>query len=136
MMNELLMRALQAAALWSGLLILLLLVLAGVVSSGRRRHMVSLGDGGNPDLQAATRAFGNCAEYAPAGMAALILLALVGASPWMVHGVGGALLAGRVIHAVGLLFQTGPSLGRLVGMALTWIALLAAGVALVAFGVI
>lgn len=136
MMNELLMRALQAAALWSGLLILLLLVLAGVVSSGRRRHMVSLGDGGNADLQAATRAFGNCAEYAPAGMAALILLALVGASPWMVHGVGGALLAGRVIHAVGLLFQTGPSLGRLVGMALTWIALLAAGVALVAFGVI
>jgi len=136
MMNELLMRALQAAALWSGLLILLLLVLAGVVSSGRRRHMVSLGDGGNADLQAATRAFGNCAEYAPAGMAALILLSLVGASPWMVHGVGGALLAGRVIHAVGLLFQTGPSLGRLVGMALTWIALLAAGVALVAFGVI
>ena len=56
MMTEALMHALQAAALWSGLLILLLLVLAGVVSSGRRRHMVSLGDGGNADLQAATRA--------------------------------------------------------------------------------
>jgi uncharacterized membrane protein YecN with MAPEG domain len=135
-MSETLMLALQAAGLWSGLLIILMLVLSGVVVSGRRRHLVSFGDGGNADLLAATRAFGNCVEYATPGMAAMALLALVGAQPWMVHGVGGALLVGRVVHALGLLFQTGPSLGRVLGMGLTWIALLSAAAGLIAFAVV
>lgn len=135
-MSETLMLSLQAAGLWSGLLIILMLVLSGVVVSGRRRHLVSFGDGGNADLLAATRAFGNCVEYATPGMVAMALLALLGAQPVMVHGVGGALLVGRVVHALGLLFQTGPSLGRVVGMALTWIALLSAAVGLIAFAVV
>lgn len=135
-MNETLMLALQAAGLWSGLLIILMLVLSGVVVSGRRRHLVSFGDGGNADLLAATRAFGNCVEYATPGMAAMALLVLVGAQPWMVHGVGAALLVGRVVHALGLLFQTGPSLGRVLGMGLTWIALLSAAAGLIAFAVV
>ncbi len=128
-----LMLALQAAGLWSGLLILLLLVLSGVVVSGRRRHLVSLGDGGHAELQAATRAFGNCAEYAAPGMAALTLLAVLGAEPWMVHAVGATLFVGRVAHALGLLLQTGPSLGRVLGMILTWIALLSVAVGLIAY---
>ena len=72
------MYAVQAAALWSGLLILLLLVLSGIVVSGRRKHMVSLGDGGIADLAAATRAFGNCAEYAAPGMIGLLEKSLYG----------------------------------------------------------
>lgn len=135
-MNETLLHSVQAAALWSGLLILLILVLSGVVVSGRRRHMVSFGDGGNPDLLAASRAFGNLVEYATPGMIAMILLAAVGSPPWMVHAVGATLTAGRIVHALGLLFQTGPSMGRVIGMLLTWIALLAAAVGLIAFAVI
>jgi len=131
-----LMQAVQAAALWSGLLILLMLVLSGIVVSGRRKHMVSFGDGGNPDLLAASRAFGNCAEYATPGMVALLLLAAVGTPAWMVHAVGATLLVGRVVHALGLLFQTGPSLGRVIGMLLTWVALLTAAVALIGFAVV
>jgi uncharacterized membrane protein YecN with MAPEG domain len=130
-----LMQAVQAAALWSGLLILLMLVLSGIVVSGRRKHMVSFGDGGNPDLLAASRAFGNCAEYATPGIVALLLLAVVGAPAWMVHAVGATLLVGRVVHALGLLFQTGPSLGRVIGMMLTYTALLTAAVGLIAFSV-
>ena len=136
MMTEALMHALQAAALWSGLLILILLVLSGMVVSGRRRHMVSFGDGGHPDLLAASRAFGNCVEYATPGMAAMALLALVSGQAWMVHAVGATLLAGRILHALGLMLQTGPSVGRVLGMALTWIALLSAGVGLIAYGVL
>ena len=131
-----LMQAIQAAALWSGLLILLMLVLSGIVVSGRRKHMVSFGDGGNPDLLAASRAFGNCAEYATPGMVALMLLGAVGTPVWMVHAVGATLLVGRVVHALGLLFQTGPSLGRVIGMLLTWVALLTAAVGLIAFAVV
>ncbi|WAC61030.1 MAPEG family protein [Brevundimonas sp. SL130] len=130
-----LMQAVQAAALWSGLLILLMLVLSGLVVGERRKHMVSFGDGGNAGLLAASRAFGNCAEYATPGMIALLLMAVVGAPAWMVHAVGATLLVGRVVHALGLLFQTGPSLGRVIGMMLTYTALLTAAVGLIAFSV-
>ena len=46
------------------------------------------------------------------------------------------LFIGRVIHALGLLFQKGPSLGRVTGMVLTWLALLVAAVSLIAWSVI
>lgn len=102
-----LMYAVQAAALWSGLLILMMLVLSGIVVSGRRKHMVSFGDGGNADLMAASRAFGNLVEYATPGMIAMLLLAAVGAPAWMVHGVGATLFVGRVAHALGLCCRPG-----------------------------
>lgn len=130
------MVAIHAAALWSGLLILLLIALSSLTVSRRRRHLVAFGDGGNADLTAATRAFGNAAEYIPAGLIALTLLALTGAPPLMIHSIGATLMIGRIIHAVGLLFQKGPSLGRVSGMALTYMALLVAAVALIAYGVI
>jgi uncharacterized membrane protein YecN with MAPEG domain len=128
--------SIQAATLWGGLLILLLLVLSSIVVSRRRRHLIEFGDGGNPEMTPAVRAFGNAAEYIPAGICGLILLAFVGAPPLLIHGVGGVLFAGRVIHALGLLFQKGPSLGRVTGMVLTWLALLVASVSLIAWSVI
>ena len=128
--------SIQAATLWGGLLILLLLVLSSVVVSRRRRHLIEFGDGGNPEMTPAVRAFGNAAEYIPAGMCGLILLAFVGAPPLLIHGVGGVLFAGRIIHALGLLFQKGPSLGRVTGMILTWLALLVAAVSLIGWSII
>lgn len=128
--------ALHAAALWAGLLILFLLGLSGLVVRRRRRHLVAFGDGGHPEMTAAARAFGNATEYVPAGLVALILLALVGSPVWMIHALGATLLVGRAVHAAGLLFQKGPSLGRVLGMLLTWLSLLTAAVALIAFAVI
>ncbi|MGH7020453.1 MAG: MAPEG family protein [Brevundimonas sp.] len=128
--------SIQAATLWGGLLILLLLVLSSVVVSRRRRFMIEFGDGDNPEMTPAVRAFGNAAEYIPAGICGLILLAFVGAPPLLIHGVGSALFLGRIIHALGLLFQKGPSLGRVTGMVLTWLALLIAAVSLIAWSVI
>ena len=68
----------RAAALWGGLLILLLITLSGLVVRQRQRLRIGYGDGEAPELMAASRAFGNAAEYAPAGMAALALMAMVG----------------------------------------------------------
>ena len=93
-------------------------------------------DAGTGHVDRAVRAFGNAAEYIPAGICGLILLAFVGAPPLLIHGVGGVLFAGRIIHALGLLFQKGPSLGRVTGMVLTWLALLVAAVSLIAWSVI
>ncbi len=130
------MVSIHAAALWSGLLILLLLTLSGLTVRRRRRHLVAFGDGGNEDLTSASRAFGNAAEYIPAGLVALTLLALTGANPLMIHVIGGTLMVGRIVHAIGLIFQKGPSLGRVAGMILTYLALIVAAVSLIAYGVI
>ncbi len=89
----------HAAALWVALLILLMLVLSLLVVRQRSKHKVMLGDDGVPELARAARAFGNAAEYAPAGMAALAVLALVQAPPLVLHITGGVLFAGRVAHA-------------------------------------
>jgi len=129
------MLALHAAGLWSGLLILLMIILSGLTVTRRRRHLVAFGDGGEPELNAAARAFGNASEYIPVGLVALVLLALTGAPEVMIHGVGATLLLGRIVHAVGLLFQKGPSLGRVTGMLLTYLALLVGAVSLIAYGV-
>jgi len=122
--------AADAAALWAGLILLLLLVLSGLVVRQRRRHRVAIGDDGIPELVRAQRAFGNAAEYAPAGLAALALLAIAGAGAGLVHMVGAVLFVGRVAHAVGLSLTAGVSLGRTAGMLLTWTAWLVAAVSL------
>ncbi|WP_372706945.1 MAPEG family protein [Brevundimonas sp.] len=126
------MTAVEAAGLWSGLLILLMIALAFRVIANRRKHRVLFGDGGVEQMTVATQAFGNAAEYVPAGIGALILLALTGWAPWVIHAVGGTLLVGRLIHGVGLSHGKGPGPGRLIGMVLTLLALIAAAVMLIA----
>ena len=127
--------ATHAAALWAGLILLLLLVLAVLVTRQRRAHGVLIGDGGVPELARAVRAFGNATEYAPAGMAALAILALTGAGALMVHGVGLLLFLGRVAHALGISRSEGVSIGRSAGALLTWLAFLIAGALLLFYAV-
>ncbi|MDO9586586.1 MAG: MAPEG family protein [Brevundimonas sp.] len=120
------MTATQSAALWSGLLILLLVILSVRVVQARRKHRVLLGDGGVSQVTVAGRVFGNAAEYVPTGIGALALLAMLGMPVVAIHAVGAVLFAGRLIHAAGLNDRK-PTLGRFTGMALTYLALFAVG---------
>ena len=126
------MTALHAAALWSGLSILLLVVLSFRTIFTRKRLKVSFGDGGNAELMAASRTFGNAAEYIPPCLAILILLALLGFQPIWIHAVGGVMLLGRILHAWGLSQTKQPSFGRMSGMILTQLALIGGAGALIA----
>jgi uncharacterized membrane protein YecN with MAPEG domain len=125
----------QAAALWAGLNLLVLIALSALTVRQRQRHRIAVGDDGVPELVRAQRAFGNASEYIPAGLAALAILTVAGAPAPLVHLVGALLLLGRIVHAVGLSLTAGPSIGRTVGMLLTWIALLLAAFSLVVFGI-
>ncbi|MGE3303849.1 MAG: MAPEG family protein [Hyphomonadaceae bacterium] len=120
------MTKLEVAALYAGLNILILLFLAARVPLMRRRLRVSLGDGGHFELQRAVRAHGNAAEYVPAGVAALLFLALLDAVALQtVHVLGAGFTAGRALHAWGLSVQApnaGPPPGRFIGMVLTFAA--------------
>ena len=128
--------AASAAALWAGLSLLILLGLSARVVRLRQKHGVATGDGGVEELGSAIRAHGNAAEYIPAGIAGLGILALAGAPLLIVHLAGAALVVGRVLHAVGLSLSLGASRLRAAGMVLTWIAFLFMAVALLVFSLI
>lgn len=123
--------AARAAALWTGLNLFFYLVLAVLVTRQRQRHHVPIGDGGLIEVTRAVRAFGNAAEYVPACLLVLAVLAMVGAQPLVVHGLGALLLAARVLHAAGLSNSEAPSFGRTAGAVLTWLYLLLASALLV-----
>ena len=125
----------HAAALWAGLHLVLLLVLAVLVTRQRRKHGVEIGDGGVPALGLAIRAFGNATEYVPAAMAALAVLALNGAAPALIHGIGLVLFVGRLLHAVGLSRSSGATWPRASGVLATWIAYVAAAAALIFYAI-
>lgn len=125
----------NAAALWAGLCLILLLVLSVLVTRQRRKHHVEIGDGGVPALNQAIRAFGNATEYVPTALAGLGILALVGAPPLLIHPVGLILFAGRVLHAVGLSRSTSTSLPRVAGVLATWISYIAMAAALLFYAI-
>ncbi len=125
----------HAAALWVGLYLILLLVLSVLVVRQRRTHRVALGDADIPQLAQAVLAFGNATEYVPSGLIAVVVLAMVGAPPLVVHAAGLTLLTGRIAHAVGLSRSGGASLPRAVGVVLTWLAYILAAVALLFYAI-
>ena len=125
--------AAHAAALWSGLSLLLLLVLSLLVVRQRQAHGVMLGDGGVAQLAQAIRAFGNATEYIPPGLVGLAVMAMAGAPAYAVHTCGLVLFSGRVIHAIGLSRSSGAGGLRASGMVLTWVAYILEAVALLIF---
>lgn len=121
----------RAAALWAGPCLILLMVLSMLTVRQRRTHKIGLGDAGVESLQRASRAFGNAAEYIPAGLAVLGLMVLVGAPSLTLHLAGGTLFAGRLIHAIGLSRSGGVTPERFVGMVITYLFLLCSAVTLI-----
>ncbi len=123
------MLRLEVAALYAGVNILILLVLAVLVVAGRRKHKITLGDAGNDDFTRAVRAHGNAAEYIPAGLVGLLFLALMDETVvpfWLLHAAGLSLTLGRILHGWGL--HTGTlNFGRMGGMVLTWLSFLLIG---------
>jgi uncharacterized membrane protein YecN with MAPEG domain len=102
---------------------LIMLVLSILVVRARVSTQTEIGDGGKPAMAGPLRAHANNAEYVP--MALLLMWALVtplGASIWLIHGVGAPLTIGRIVHAIGLTRSTGVGTLRFIGMILTWIA--------------
>ncbi len=115
---------------YAALLTLVALALATWVIRQRGRAHVGLGDGGDAQLQRAIRVHGNFIEFVPLALIAIALGEMLGVPRWLVHGLGLALLFGRLMHAQGLGTSSGASTGRLVGMALTYAVMIVAAVAL------
>ena len=110
---------LPVTALYAGLMGLWLLGLGFEVMRRRRRHDVSVGDGGAEPLQLAIRAHGNACEYVPVALILLGLAEGLGMPGWLLHLFGLMLVVGRLLH--GGYFLTGARRLnlRILGMMLT-----------------
>lgn len=122
------MELVPITAIYAGILGIGIIYLSFRVASKRLSNKVGLGDGGIDELMQAIRVQGNAVEYVPLALVLLLLLEMNGAHPAMLHSLGGALVAGRVLHAWGLSTSSGTSIGRLYGTMATWIMILSAAV--------
>lgn len=111
-------------AVYAGLLALWFIFLSFRVVQTRRSARVGIGSGGDSELARRVRVHGNAAEYMPIALILLLLAELNTALVWPLHVAGIALIAGRVAHFLGLGRTAGTSVGRVLGTALTWLAIL------------
>lgn len=88
--------------LFAGILGLIYLVLSVRVVQARRSVRVSLGDGGHETLSRRVRVHGNFIEYVPLALLMMVMLEAQGAHEILLYAMGGALVIGRIGHAVGL----------------------------------
>ena len=89
-------------SLYASLSALLIVRLTLTVIKLRRKNRISVGDGGNEELQLAIRTHANAVEYIPIALLLLLMLELNGAPNILIHILGATLLIGRIIHAMGL----------------------------------
>jgi len=115
------MHPFSATLLYVGLNGLILLTLAVLTVRTRVTTRTDIGDGDKDSMIKAVRAHGNAAEYVPLALILIGALEVAGAPSALLHGLGVALTAGRLMHAQGLYSSLGTSPGRLVGTLLTWL---------------
>jgi len=115
--------SLYAFGFYVALNALILLVLGVLVTRARVVTKTDIGDGGKPEMARPLRAHANNAEWTPMALLLMWTLATpIGTSIWLIHGIGVPLTLGRILHAIGLSSNAGPSALRFAGMVLTWIA--------------
>jgi uncharacterized membrane protein YecN with MAPEG domain len=117
--------AMVVTPLYAGLLALCLVVLSLRVIDRRRAARVSLGDGGNADLQRAIRGHANFCEYVPFALLLLAILELSRFSIYTLHAIGIALVIARVLHGYALSFTRNFPFGRYWGALLTFVVIIA-----------
>lgn len=110
---------------------LLILALAMRVMWLRNVRGVGLGSGGDAGLARAIRAHANAVEYLPVALLMLVVLAIEQTRPGVLHLLGITLIVARVLHAIGLSGYAGRSFGRVVGIGLTMLAMVAMAVLLI-----
>ena len=89
-------------SIYASLAALLIVRLSLAVIKLRRKYRVSVGDGGNEQLQLAIRTHANAVEWIPITLLLLLTLELNDAPSILIHVLGVSLLIGRILHALGL----------------------------------
>jgi uncharacterized membrane protein YecN with MAPEG domain len=121
---------LNVTALYTGILLVMLVVLSLYVVKGRWSNKVGLGDGANEDMLKRMRTHANFIEYVPLALIGLYLLETTKHSVIILHALGIALVVARLLHAYGM-NRRSPNFGRAGGASLTLVILLVEAVMLI-----
>ena len=101
----------------------LIIWLSANVIKLRQKNQISLGDGGNEQLQAARSAHSNAIEYIPIALLLLFALEYNQGHLILVHACGIVFFIGRIMHAKAIVSTTLSR--RKLGMILTFLSLMA-----------
>lgn len=113
----------MTTAIYAGLCGILLLALSSRVVNARRTHKIGIGDGGNAELIRAIRVQANFTEYVPLILLLILIIEMNENSNVLIHSLGTALVASRLLHAMGLSRSSGITTARFVGTLGTWLVL-------------
>lgn len=130
------MTPLEAAGLYSGLNLIIMMVLAFRVSMVRRSSQIGIGDGNDETMLRTIRVHANGAEWVPGALIGLVLMALLESPLIAIHILGSLFTLGRIAHAIGYSQNPGVSLGRFVGSTLTYLTYLLIGLGLIGHAVL
>jgi len=118
----------MVTTLYAGILGLLYIGLSLFVIRGRFKYRVGVGDGGDDALFKRIRLHGNFIEYVPFALILMVLAEREGAPEQWMHGLGLALVVGRLLHIYGFSRTDGTSFGRFVGTVITFFVIIVASV--------
>ena len=113
------------SGIYIALAALLVLVLSARVVVRRFAVRVGIGDGDDRELRKRIRVQANAIEYLPIALLLLLALEWNQTRPEILHACGITLIVARIAHAIGLSLSSGTSFGRLVGITLTFLVMLA-----------
>ncbi|WP_346836657.1 MAPEG family protein [Microbulbifer sp. SAOS-129_SWC] len=126
----------QITGLYSGLCALLIIALAFRVVRFRRSEKVGLGSGGKHRAEVLIRSHANAVEYIPIALLLLLVAELNGLAHSWLHLLGSLLVLARLLHAFGLTAgRGGYHPGRFLGIALSWLVILALAAVDIGFAV-
>lgn len=120
----------NVTALYTGILLVMLVMLSLYVVKGRWVNKVGLGDAGNADMLKRMRTHANFIEYVPLALLGMYLLETTRHSAIILHALGIALVVARLLHAYGM-NRRSPNFGRAGGAIMTLVILLVEAVLLI-----
>ena len=87
---------------YAAVLVLIFVLLSARVIQMRASAKIGLGHGNNPVMERRIRVHGNFAEYVPLALLLLLCMELQSQSRILIHVLCIALIAARVVHAIGV----------------------------------
>ena len=127
--------AIAAVGIYAALCAIILIWLGNSTGSLRRKHRISIGDGGNKRLIRTMRGHANAAENMPITLILLTIAALIGTPAFVLHILGILFVVGRILHAWHFIQEDAPGWQRFVGFGLSALVTLILALGLAGHGV-
>lgn len=127
--------ALAAVGIYAALCAFILIWLGNSTGSLRRKHRISIGDGGNKHLIRAMRGHANASENMPITLIMLTIAAIIGTPIFVLHILGLLFVVGRILHAWHFIQEDAPGWQRFIGFGLSALVTLVLALGLAGHGI-